>query len=71
LFSLIHQDWHEVPYHQCTLEYLRASRPRLPLSYHQFLIAMHLTFEALGSREKFEGRRGVGGLDTVTGKILT
>lgn len=39
----------------------------IPLSFENFDIALALAFERLGGREAFEGRKGVRGLDWVTG----
>jgi hypothetical protein len=41
---------------ECTIDDLRNLRARIPLSYNEFQIAMHLSYKVLGgSREIFEG----------------
>lgn len=51
----------EKPYTECTLEDLIAMKPRIPLSFHQYLIASRLTYGRLaGDRKTFEGSGGGG-----------
>jgi hypothetical protein len=59
IFRLV--DKGEKPVGECTMEDLRAMKPRIPLSLHQFKIVSNHTYQRLaGSRERFEGSGGGG-----------